>query len=103
VSADEGSSSPLFEVIAYQFEKTASFFEALADPDRGGGSVEPETNTDEAERPIRWTEIVNCMDEGARARKACIEAGGTNETCYVTGALAEAECLKQKLKELEKK
>jgi hypothetical protein len=102
VSVRDETSSPLFKILANQFHEMAVFFEALADPDRDGGSPgSPAERT--AERPISITDIGDCIDEGNRAQKACREAGGSVETCYATGRLAEADCLRSKLKEPDRK
>jgi hypothetical protein len=102
VSAHEETPTAVFRIIANQFEDMAMFFEALAEPDRDGGSVAQETpEGGVAERPIGILDIIDCIQEGRRARKACREAGGDLDTCYVTGRLAEAACLKAALGEPE--
>jgi hypothetical protein len=104
VSAREESASPLFRIIAHQLEDMAMFFEALAEPDRGGGPVKPETpEGEEVERRLSREDLADCADEGNRAKKACFEMGGRAEDCYVAAMLVEADRLSAKLKEPQKK
>ena len=101
VSAREETSAPLFKIIANQFETMALLFEALAEPDRSDGWEQESPEGEVAERPRGVVDIANCLDEGVRAQRACTDAGGKWETCLVTGKLAEADCLRAKLKEPE--
>jgi hypothetical protein len=104
VSSREESSSPLFKIIAVQFEELAMRFEALTEQDQGGVSVEPKTpQGEEAERPLDWLDLVDCSFEASRAQRACRDAGGNIVTCYTTRRLAEAACLKAKLEEPEER
>ena len=105
MSAQEGSSSPHVKVIASRFEDLAILFKALAEPDRSGGWVEPETpEVEEAKREVDVSDIVGCIEEGDRAKEACKAAGVSRiETCIAIGKIAEGDCLKAKLKELKRK
>jgi hypothetical protein len=104
VTTREESASPLFKIIAMQFQEMATLFEALSAEDQHGDTAEPESpQGDEAERPVNWLDIGACYVEGLRARRACREAGGSFEVCYTTGRLAEAECLRGVLKAPEDK
>ena len=44
-----------------------------------------------------------CYFEGLKAKNACLEAGGDRRTCYAAGAIAEADCLKERVKQPERK
>ena len=101
--AREESSSPHLEVIASKLEDLTVVVRALADRD-GGGAVEPESPEEEgAERKINIVDVFVCWDAGVRAKNACLEAGGEKATCYAAGVIAEANCLKEKVDEPEKK
>jgi hypothetical protein len=103
MDAREETASALFKLIGTRLSEMAMLFEALADPDRG--SVQPETPQEKAvgRKKLTMTELGDCAAAGEHARHECMEAGGEPEVCYAAGVLANADCIRDKLKEPEKK